>query len=303
MCVTSPFGCAYLCASVTKSWPSFRRTESHRLGSPLDGQGLARGWEGPLRLSTHSSRPERSPRSSPALAWWKETCQYIHDLRHCWKEGKRAKRRKQEKRQSRWKLKKKKRNFWQCIGVDGEQCTGAQRQEVVTLYSGQGVRGNNESRRRLEIKREMIAEVILPPADFLPPCWRRRERRGGWAGEAEWAPRVNFISPLIFSTLSLISRASTDAAKIVLAHKPSPFSFQKNSSGSVLFHSLLCHCAHKWLSTAWCISKVNTGLCKFLFKLSFFWMCETASVGLDFICNSNITLTNAPLILSTLFLM
>lgn len=178
MCVTSPFGCAYLCASVTKSWPSFRRTESHRLGSPLDGQGLARGWEGPLRLSTHSSRPERSPRSSPALAWWKETCQYIHDLRHCWKEGKRAKRRKQEKRQSRWKLKKKK-NFWQCIGVDGEQCTGAQRQEVVTLYSGQGVRGNNESRRRLEIKREMIAEVILPPADFLPPCWRRRERRGG----------------------------------------------------------------------------------------------------------------------------
>lgn len=111
MCVTSPFGCAYLCASVTKSWPSFRRTESHRLGSPLDGQGLARGWEGPLRLSTHSSRPERSPRSSPALAWWKETCQYIHDLRHCWKEGKRAKRRKQEKRQSRWKLKKKKKKL------------------------------------------------------------------------------------------------------------------------------------------------------------------------------------------------
>lgn len=31
----------YMSASVSKSWPGFRRAESHRLGSPLDGQGLA----------------------------------------------------------------------------------------------------------------------------------------------------------------------------------------------------------------------------------------------------------------------
>ena len=33
--------CVYPCVSVSKSWPGFRRAESHRLGSPLDGQGLA----------------------------------------------------------------------------------------------------------------------------------------------------------------------------------------------------------------------------------------------------------------------
>lgn len=30
-----------VCLFVSKSWPGFRRAESHRLGSPLDGQGLA----------------------------------------------------------------------------------------------------------------------------------------------------------------------------------------------------------------------------------------------------------------------
>lgn len=33
--------CVSVCVCVSKSWPGFRRAESHRLGSPLDGQGLA----------------------------------------------------------------------------------------------------------------------------------------------------------------------------------------------------------------------------------------------------------------------
>lgn len=177
MCVTSPLGCVHLCKSVTKSWPGFRRTESHRLGSPLDGQGLARGWEGPLRLSTHSPWPERSPRSSPALAWWKETCQYIHDLRHCWNKGEGAKRGKQEKRQSSWKLNKP-LTMHRCWG------SGVQRQEVVTLYPGHWVRGNNESQRRQVAgnkERGSLERLSHQPTiDFLPLCWgRRREGRGG----------------------------------------------------------------------------------------------------------------------------
>lgn len=63
--------------------------------------------------------------------------------------------------------------------------------------------------------------------------------RGGGVG---LAPGVNFISPLIFSTLSLISRANADAAERVLAHQLFSFSFQKNSSAAVLFHSAAFHC-------------------------------------------------------------
>lgn len=38
--------CVHLCASVTKSWPGFRRTESHRLGSPFGWTGLGFGLRG-----------------------------------------------------------------------------------------------------------------------------------------------------------------------------------------------------------------------------------------------------------------
>lgn len=63
--------CVHLRASVTKSWPGFRRTESHRLGSPLDGQGLARGLRGSFTPQHTHSLPGLNalpPRSSPALA-------------------------------------------------------------------------------------------------------------------------------------------------------------------------------------------------------------------------------------------
>lgn len=69
---------------------------------------------------------------------------------------------------------------------------------------------------------------------------------------------------------------------------------KKTSSTAVYFHSAPFHCAHKWFSS---IYKVYMGLWKFLFKLSFVWLCESAAVGLDFICNTNIMLTNTPHIL------
>lgn len=56
----------HLCASVTKSWPGFRRTESHRLGSPFGWTGLGFGLRGSF-TPQHTPRPSPPPSSSPAV--------------------------------------------------------------------------------------------------------------------------------------------------------------------------------------------------------------------------------------------